>query len=282
MDYGEASSSGGFILSPPPSSVTSASTNATSRLPHPRGAPLRAGGSKESAFIRYVDQQILHIQRRFAKRTSPATAGNAPSDDNTKADAWGDVKGYSSMRQACKDIEELVGVVWVSGTPSLQIPYLLSLGLLVGAVVADMPPSPKGLFRVIDKLDHCFASLIQGRDVDTGERLPGFEGRRGVSGTEKVRIRSLVERTRVGVVEAFKRGEFEFEGEELEEEVGENEIDMDTEMDGELVLEGADLQGAEEEESYDMQLARVYDRTIQELGDSLEEPSIGIITEKRG
>lgn len=186
------------------------------------------------------------------------------------------------MRQACKDIEELVGVVWVSGTPSLQIPYLLSLGLLVGAVVADMPPSPKGLFRVIDKLDHCFASLIQGRDVDTGERLPGFEGRRGVSGTEKVRIRSLVERTRVGVVEAFKRGEFEFEGEELEEEVGEDEMDMDTEMDGELVLEGADLQGAEEEESYDMQLARVYDRTIQELGDSLEEPSIGIITEKRG
>ncbi|KAK5121321.1 hypothetical protein LTR85_005487 [Meristemomyces frigidus] len=287
MDSHEASSSGGFILSPPPSSVTSASTNTTSALPHPRGAPLRAGGSKESAFIRYVDQQILHIQRRFAKRTSPTTAGtNAISHDNTKADAWGDVKGYSSMRQACKDIEELIGVVWVSGTPSLQIPYLLSLGLLVGTVVAGMPPSPKGLFRVVGKLDHAFASLIQGSDIDTGERLPGFGGRRGVSGTEKVRIRSLVERTRVGVVEAFKRGEFEFEGEEeAEEDVDEDATDVDTDayMDGELVLEGGDLEGAEDEqESYDMQLARVYDRTIQELGDSLEEPSIGIITEKRG
>ena len=38
----------------------------------------------------------------------------------------------------------------------------------------------------------------------------------------------------------------------------------------------------EEEESHDMQLARVYDRTIQELGDSLEGPSIGVLTEKRG
>ncbi|KAK4543911.1 hypothetical protein LTR36_004685 [Oleoguttula mirabilis] len=283
MNSNEAS--GGFILSPPPSSVTSTSTSATSILPHPRGTPLRAGGSKESAFIRHVDQQILHIQRRFAKRTSPntATTNGVPSisHDNTKADAWGDVKGYSSMRQACKDIEELVGVVWVSGTPSLQIPYLLSLGLLVGTVVADMPPSRKGLFRVVGKLDHAFASLIQGRDVDTGERLPGFEGRRGVSGTEKVRIRSLVERTRVGVVEAFKRGEFEEEPVDVDEmDVG---TDVDMEMEGELVLEGDDLEGAEEEEeSYDMQLARVYDRTIQELGDSLEAPSIGIITEKRG
>ncbi|KAK5131809.1 hypothetical protein LTR08_000564 [Meristemomyces frigidus] len=277
MDF--QGSSGGFILSPPASSVTSASTATQPKLPHPRGTPLRAGGSKESAFIRHVDQQILHIQRRFAKRTSPT--GNGLSEiDKDKGDAWGDVKGYSSMRQACADIEDLVGVVWVSGTPSLQVPYLINLALLVGTVVQSMPPSPRSLFRVVGKLDHCFASLIQGRDVDSGERLPGFEGVRGVSGTEKVRIRSLVERTRVGVVEAFKRGEFD-------EEVGvlENEglMDLSADMDDELVLEGEDLESVEEdEESYDMQLARVYDRTIQELGDSLEGPSIGIVTEKRG
>ena len=266
------------MLSPPASSVTSASTVSTSKLPHPRGTPLRAGGSKESAFIRHVDQQILHIQRRFAKRTSPT--GNGLSDiDKDKADEWGDVRGYSSMRQACTDIEDLVGVVWVSGTPSLQVPYLINLALLVGTVVQSMPPSPRSLFRVVGKLDHCFASLIQGRDVDSGERLPGFEGRRGVSGTEKVRIRSLVERTRVGVVEAFKRGEFDEEPELLVEQ---DVMDIDADMEDELVLEGEDLDGVEEdEESYDMQLARVYDRTIQELGDSLDGPSIGIVTEKR-
>ena len=50
------------------------------------------------------------------------------------------------------------------------------------------------------------------------------------------------------------------------------------------MLENGDPNAEEEEEddSFDMQLARVYDRTIQELGDSLEEPGIGIVTEPRG
>ena len=102
-----------------------------------------------------------------------------------------------------------------------------------------------------------------------------------MSGTEKVRIRSLVERTRVGVVESFKRGEFEFEG--VEEDGDRMEVEEDD--DGGLVLENGDPNAEEDEEeddSFDMQLARVYDRTIQELGDSLEEPGIGIVTEPRG
>jgi len=180
------------------------------------------------------------------------------------------------MRTACKDIEELVGVVWVSGTPSLQVPYLINLALLLTTVIPAMPPSPRSLFRLIGKMDHAFSSLILGRDIDTGERLPGFEGRKGVSGTEKVRIRSLVERTRVSVMEAFKKGEFELEPEDKDEDK------METDDEGELVLEGDNFEDAEEEDSWDMQLARVYDHTVVELGDSLEEPSIGIITERRG
>ena len=182
------------------------------------------------------------------------------------------------MRDACKDIGELVEVVWVSGTPSLQVAYLITLALLVSQVVAAMPPSPRELFRLLGKLDYAFASLALGRDVETRETLPGFEGRGGVSGTEKVRIRSLVERTRVSVVEAFKRGEFEEEVAD-EESVGDR---MDVDGEG-LVLEGDDFEDAEEvEDSWDMQLARVYDRTMVELGDSLGAPGIGLITEKRG
>ena len=272
---------GGFILSPPASSVTSSSISAASALPHPRSSPLRSGGSKESAFIRHVDAQILHIQRRFAKRTTPSGTG---LDDigRGEADVWGDVKGYSSMKEVCRDISELIGVVWVSGTPSLQVPYLINLALVLGHVVAGMPPTPRALFGLLGKLDHAFASLLQGRDIDTGEPLPGFMGGRGVSGTEKVRIRSLVERTRVAVMEAFKRAEFDFD-EPDDEEVDGDKMDMDT--DGELVLEGGSLDGGDagedEEDSWDMQLARVYDRTVVELGDSLEEPNIGMITEGR-
>ena len=272
---------GGFVLSPPASSVTSSSTSAASALPHPRSSPLRPGGSKESAFIRHVDAQILHIQRRFAKRTTPSGTG---LDDigRGEADVWGDVKGYSSMKEVCRDISELIGVVWVSGTPSLQVPYLINLALVLGHVVAGMPPTPRALFGLLGKLDHAFASLLQGRDIDTGEPLPGFMGGRGVSGTEKVRIRSLVERTRVAVMEAFKRAEFDFD-EPDDEEVDGDKMDMDT--DGELVLESGRLDGGDagedEEDSWDMQLARVYDRTVVELGDSLEEPNIGMITEGR-
>ena len=271
--------SGGFILSPPASSVISSTANPAAALPHPRASPLRAGGSKESAFIRYVDQQILHIQRRFAKRTSPSGAGLSDIDRD-KADGWGDVPGYHTMGEACKELEAVVDVVWVSGTPSLQVPYLISLALLLSTIVAAMPPSAKRLFRLLEKFDRAFASLIQGRDVETGERLPGFEGLRGVSGTEKVRIRSLVERTRVGVMETFKRGEFEFE--DPDEDTDGEKMDTDTDEDeGGLILEGDGFEDTEGEDSNDMQLARVYDRTLVELGDSLEEPNIGLITERR-
>ena len=184
------------------------------------------------------------------------------------------------MKEACKEISELVSVVWVSGTPSLQVPYLINIALLLSSVITGMPPTPRSLFRLLERLDHAFASLLQGRDVDTGEVLPGFQGLRGVSGTEKVRVRSLVERTRVSVVEAVKKGEFEYEEPEPEE-TGSDGDRMDTDTDGELVLEGNDDDFGDDEDSWDMQLARVYDRTIVELGDSLEVPNIGIITEGR-
>jgi hypothetical protein len=295
------------MLSPPPSSTHSHNASAARRdaLPHPRAAPLKVGSSKESTFIRYVDQQLLHIQRRFAKRSSPITAPSPSAEpmvdnallavdaDQGKDDfsnTWAeDTMGYTSMRQACEDITEVVRVVWVSGTPGLQIPYLINLALLLATIVAGMPVQPQAFFRCVAVLDRCFASLIQGRDVETGEALPGFEmsgaRRRGVSDTEKVRIRSLVERTRVAVVEVFKRGDVE--DDVLRGTQKHEDVDME---DDELVLEGEPLTTDDEENedddllggSWDMQVARVYDRTIQELGDTLEGPGIGVLTESRG
>lgn len=113
------------------------------------------------------------------------------------------------------------------------------------------------MFRLLDKLDVAFASLVQGKDAETGETLPGCEGRRGVSGTEKVRIKSLIERTRVVVVEVMTEGEYETEegnGQDRNEEM----MDMDAETD------------------FAMEIARIYDRTLVELGDTLGGPSIGI------
>jgi hypothetical protein len=158
---------------------------------------------------------------------------------------------------------------------------LINLALLLTTIIADMPATPKQLFRVLAKLDHAFASLLQGKDIESGERLPGFENRRGVSGTEKVRIRSLIERTRRSVMESLKSGELDDENESDEEgEKDQSEMDVDDDSEGELILEGdGPYAPDQEEQSLEMQIARVYDHTMVELGDSLEAPNIGIITE---
>jgi hypothetical protein len=86
------------------------------------------------------------------------------------------------------------------------------------------------------------------------------------------------------VVEAFKRGDFESNGAEMTDaETDDDDLNMDGDASNEddLIIEGAEDFVDEEEATIDMQIARVYDRTIVELGDSLEEPSIGIITEGR-
>nr|POE79429.1 hypothetical protein CFP56_07494 [Quercus suber] len=279
----DTDASGGFLLSPPPSSVASSSV-ATAVLPQPRHIPLRPGGSKESTLIRYLDQHVLHIQRRFAKRTTPSTSGDpeAAIALPIKADTFSDVEGYASMREACKDVSELVDLVWISGTTRLIVPYLINLALLLQTMVSSMPPAPKALFELLDKLDRAFASLAQGRDVDTDEALPGASGVKAlVSGTEKVRIRSIVDRTRTAAFQAFKGDVFDNEAGEVDDDDdddAENRLETDDEG---LVIENPSEVPWAEQDSWDMQLARVYDRTMVELGDTLEEPSIGIVTEKR-
>jgi len=122
---------GGFIpYSPSASSV--ASSNTAQALPHPRRTPLKSGGTKESNFIRHVDQQILYIQRRFAKRQAPSDGFVKETDEEgrmieeiddpttklqlERSEEWHDVPGYNSFAEAARDVEELVGVIWVSGT----------------------------------------------------------------------------------------------------------------------------------------------------------------------
>ncbi|KAK8187590.1 hypothetical protein HDK77DRAFT_512678 [Phyllosticta capitalensis] len=260
------SNSGGFFrpTTPPASSVASSSTVGSS-LPRPRSKPLKTGGSKESAFIRYVDERLRQAQRRFAKRGSETAV-------------QGDVTGYGSFGEASRELVALVEVVWVSGTPSLQIAYLLTIADLVNTFVEGFDaPSPKALFRLLAKLDHAFASLLQGRDVETGEELPGFDGTaRRVNATEKVRIWSMVQRTRhtvVGVMARYEPGgaESEDEDEESKAEESGDELELDLDVDEEFGP-------AEQEGAWDLHVAKVYDRTVVELGDALTNagPPIGI------
>ena len=249
MDNEDASGPGGFVPSalpsPPPSSIADSSIVANA-LPTPRRQPLKLGSVKETVFINHMDESIARVQGRFAKRESPRDS-SIEVDEEAIA-AAGKMPGYRSFKEAGKDIEKLLDIVWISGTPTLQISYLLSLALLLVSFIPTFsPPSPRSMFRILKKMDMAFASLIQGHDAETGEPLPGFETRRRiVSSTEKVRIKSLIEKTRIVV----------------SEKMGESGVDEDDGDEQEVV-------SFEMEDEYDMDVARVYDRTLVELGDEL-------------
>ncbi|KAI1800015.1 hypothetical protein F4811DRAFT_541383 [Daldinia bambusicola] len=180
---------GGFLpdgkTSLPSPAPSTASNQAAARLPRPRSKPLARGSRKEDYARNYVSDRLLHISRRYVKKHGIPD----PADE---------VKGYEDMDELCKDMEDVVDVLWFSGTPSLQIPYLLNVALAFNTYLPSFPPSPAPTFALLKKLDHCFASLLIGRDIKSGDPLPGFQGNgRGLTRTDMVRCKSLVDETRM-------------------------------------------------------------------------------------
>jgi hypothetical protein len=165
----------------------------------------------------------------------------------------------------------------------------LSVALLVSTFVAELPPAPRSMFRLLSKLDVAFASLLQGRNTETGEVLPGFAGfvGRGVSGTEKVRLKSIVDRTRIHVVEALSHGVADVEDEDdsmvdipTESEDDPDDFNMAATTDDDAdTVRGATSGVREVQGDWDMHIAKVYDKILVELGDTLGGAPIGIISD---
>ncbi|KID96970.1 meiotic recombination protein DMC1, partial [Metarhizium majus ARSEF 297] len=253
---------GGFIRqtglpSPAPSS---ASTRPLAGLPHPRGHSLRPGSSKEDMVRRYVEERLLHISRRYVKKFGNPNPGD-------------EVVGFKSFGEVAKELDGLVNVLWKSGTPSLQIPFLLKLASDFTQYVRSFPSSPRATFELLRKLDHCFASLLRGQDMDTNETLPGFENglRSGMTTTDMVRCRSLVEQTRVLIVEVLSSGDVDDE----DDEDGDEGTDMDMDGDESAAEAGGNRTPTPwdiEEERLHMDAARIYENTIVQLGERLGDP----------
>ena len=123
------------------------------------------------------------------------------------------------------------------------------------------PFAPRATLGLLGKLDVAFSSLLRGEDVDTGNRLPGFETGRKVTTTEKVRLRSIVERTRIHVVKLA--GSPNAPETELDNTTA-SDTDLDSQYDETFV-------GQDE---WDMGIARVYEKTLVELGNDIEVPSL--------
>lgn len=145
---------------------------------------------------------------------------------------------------------------------SLQIPYLLTIALTTCTCLPSFPFAPRRTFSLLNKLDLAFFSLLKGEDPQTGHQLPGFEGGRGhMSMTEKVRLRGIVERTRVAAVSVAAKTDDMTENSQASETDGHMTTDDDS------IMEGSDI--PDHHGRWEMEIARVYEKTIVELGTSL-------------
>jgi hypothetical protein len=159
---------------------------------------------------------------------------------------------------------------WLRITASLQIPYLLNIANEFTTWLDSFPPSASATFSVLGKLDHCFASLLKGRDIETNEPLPGFDSgsRSGMSRTDMVRCKSLVEQTRVLIVDVMSKEAEELDGDDDDDEMDESDAPGQSETEDERPRWGP---GAwdEDDDRLHMDVARVYENTLVQLGETL-------------
>lgn len=153
-------------------------------------------------------------------------------------------------------------------TAGLQIPFLLRLGSDFTQYVRSFPPSPEASFGLLGKLDHCFSSLLSGMDVDSGEVLPGFEDgpRAGMSLTDMVRCRSLVEQTRFLMVEVLGGVPDEDDDDRLQDSAEPERHD------GGFPANLPSRAYNVEEDRLHMDAARIYEHTIIQLSERLGDP----------
>ncbi|EHA58215.1 hypothetical protein MGG_13774 [Pyricularia oryzae 70-15] len=258
---------GGFF--PPSTTLPSPAPSNQSRLPldlpHPRATALRPGSVKEDNLRRFVERRIMHINRRYVKKFGIPDPGD-------------EVAGYQSISELCRDLDSVINMLWLSGTPGIQIPYFLNISHELTTWIDSFPPSPAAMLGTLARLDHCLASLIAGRDIQTDEDLPGFvvlpggTGARlgGMSRTDMVRCRSIVEQTRLLVVDVMSRNP-EAEGMDIVEDVTETEAET-TDGEGRSARFGG--YGDDEDDAIHLAAAKVYENTLIQLGATLGQGPI--------
>lgn len=157
---------------------------------------------------------------------------------------------------------------------SLQIPYLLNITLSFSTYLAAFPADPEPTFALLRKLDHVFASLLLGQDIEGGYPLPGFQGKRGgMTRTDMVRCKSLVEGMRVLIVEVMSK-----DGLVHNPDIVNTDANEQTGPDTDMSASYDDSESAEgDERSHDMDMAQVFEMTIMQLGESLggSGPDVG-------
>lgn len=154
---------------------------------------------------------------------------------------------------------------------SLQTPFLLTIALAVSSYLKSFPFSPRPTFRLLRKLDLIFSSLLQGVNAETGLPLSGFESGRGnLSTTEKVRLKGIVETSRIAIVDVAGRVLDNNEAESSIVDFRDTDDEPTTDSMNDMKEEGSD----EGQGGWEMKIARVYENTIIQLGASLNSENL--------
>jgi len=71
-------------------------------LPAPRPTPLKPGSKHETALVRFLDDGLLDISRKYTKKYTPG--------------------GYYDIQPMIQDLEKLVDLIWISATREFTTP----------------------------------------------------------------------------------------------------------------------------------------------------------------
>lgn len=158
------------LLSPAPS--VDADTNTFANfMSTPRSRPLNKESSKYHTLFTYMEEQVELINARYAKSFA--------------ADAYdqGPKRGYLSFDKLVSDLNSAAEVLWVSNTPSIQVPFLLALAGLFQSTIHSFDWRPIPSLQMVAKFDAFFAYLLT-QATNSSDTL--------IRNTEKARINSLV------------------------------------------------------------------------------------------
>lgn len=162
----------------------------------------RLSSSQQSKFVNYVDEKLLHIQRRFVQSFGLSDLG------------------YKKIDELLADVKQLLNFVWLSidsnnqtqlskeqyremkSTNFGQTDYIIRIAgdLLEYISKLDIDDeSAQTILKLLSSLDTKFAKLIDGE-------VPGGKG---ISRTESVRVNGIAERTRITVADVFEKQKIE-------------------------------------------------------------------------
>ncbi|KAK6345005.1 hypothetical protein TWF718_006947 [Orbilia javanica] len=294
-----------YLPSPAPSNYSSTASRSSNVLPSQRSTPLKPGSKRESALRNYLDDALLQISRKFTKKFPTEEEKSEVAKAKSEMSVTGGkepILGYSDVEPLIEDLEKLIELLWFSRTVSLQIPYLLQIAGSLLDYIPPFPPRPTPTFRLFNKLDLAFHTLLS-------------EYRMSI--TEKVRLSSIVKVSRAMVVRLMEGRDFLGEPEEeedddddmIKEEWDENDSDPDSDLDkkdldsdenmevdeetegdasklqrsyGRQTKKEVDrtervLEEEKEDEGWEIEVARVYSRVLEGLGEEIGGDPIGIV-----